>query len=166
MAKNSSGRGRRHEVVRIAKALAGDRALVARYRAAVAALPKNILLHKIEYDDKRVRRVVLLICEMNETAERISPGVSHRDCDRAGQLFSHWVLHGRPMVLPPDEQDEQDEQAEPASTGKPACRFCGGPLKLVGTQPRERYPNLRVETFECESCTDKSTVVVRLPQGG
>lgn len=68
---------------------------------------------------------------------------------------------GAPM--PPKHRTKQkkpgSKRKKPTS---PACRYCGGSLKLVGTQPPERYPGLRVETYECESCGEKSTVVVRL----
>jgi transposase len=55
-----------------------------------------------------------------------------------------------------------DEQGAGGSPKSSTCRYCGGPMKLAGTQPPEQYINLKVETYECENCGEKSTVVVRL----
>ena len=44
----------------------------------------------------------------------------------------------------------------------PVCHRCLLPMKFIGIEPHPHYVNLRNETYECESCGEKTTITVRI----
>ena len=83
--------------VKIAKILSQDSDLVARYRAALARLPKDIEWEDLDHNDEAVAAADKIIGEINQTIRELEPGISNGDRGLSFAYFVDWVLGGRKL---------------------------------------------------------------------
>jgi hypothetical protein len=84
--------------VKIAKILSQDSDLVARYRAALARVPKNLDLDDRSVKHEAIDAVQALGDEIDRTVRKLEPNISHRDCLRAADYFVDWIFGRRKLV--------------------------------------------------------------------